>query len=107
MFIEGLTKDRNYLIRCECAQGLAQIGPTTFRTLLLALHDPHPSVRDSASAAIMRHMSCEDVDEAFRGKDHQRQTIRCAIREVLSNTLSLQNDIKAFLSNLMLVFETG
>ena len=40
MFIEGVTKDRSPTIRCECAFGLGQIGATTFRTLLLALHDP-------------------------------------------------------------------
>lgn len=26
IFIEGLTKDRNNLIRCECAKGLASLG---------------------------------------------------------------------------------
>ena len=49
MFIEGLTKDKSFLIRCECANGLAQIGPQTFRTLLLSLHDANPAVRDSTS----------------------------------------------------------
>jgi hypothetical protein len=39
MFIEGATKDRNAAIRAECAQGLGQIGASTFRTLLLVLHD--------------------------------------------------------------------
>lgn len=70
MFIEGLTKDKSYQIRCECANGLAQIGPSTFRTLLLSLHDPHPAVRDSASQAIMKNMTPEKVDEAFKGKEH-------------------------------------
>ena len=70
MFIEGLTKDKNFAIRCECANGLAQIGPSTFRTLLLSLHDPHPSVRDAASLAILKNMTCERVDEAFKGKEH-------------------------------------
>ena len=54
MFIEGVTKDKNFQIRCECAQGLAQIGPSTFRTLLLALHDPHPAVREAATVAIIK-----------------------------------------------------
>lgn len=70
MFIEGLTKDKNPLIRCECANGLAQIGPSTFRTLLLSLHDSNPSVRDSASLAIIKNMTPEQVDEAFKSKDH-------------------------------------
>jgi hypothetical protein len=105
MFIEGVTKDRNYLIRQECATGLAQIGPTTFRTLLLALHDQHPGVRDAASIGILRHMSPDDVDEAFREKEHQRQTIKCAIREVLANNLTLMNEIRNFLSQVMQVFD--
>jgi hypothetical protein len=62
MFIEGLTKDKNSQIRSECALGLGQIGPSTFRTLLLALHDASPIVRECASLAILRNMSVESVD---------------------------------------------
>jgi hypothetical protein len=105
MFIEGATKDRSHLIRCECAQGLAQIGPTTFRALLLALHDQHPAVRDAASVAIMRHMTPEDIDEAFREREHHRQTIRCAIREVLHATTTLQHDIRQFLQLVLEIFD--
>ena len=107
MFIEGLTKDKNFSIRCECANGLAQIGPSTFRTLLLSLHDPHPTVRDAASLAILRNMTCERVDEAFKSKEHQRQTIKCAIREVLSNNLILMNEIKVYLNRMLEMFELG
>ena len=39
MFIEGVTKEQNAAIRIECAKGLGKIGPSTFRTLLLTLHD--------------------------------------------------------------------
>ena len=39
MFIEGVTKEANAAIRVECAKGLGKIGPSTFRTLLLTLHD--------------------------------------------------------------------
>ena len=42
MFIEGVTKEQNTHIRIECAKGLGKIGPTTFRTLLLTIHDIHP-----------------------------------------------------------------
>lgn len=51
-------------------------------------------------------MSAEEIEGTFRGKDHQIQTIRCAIREVLSSTLSLSNDIRNFLSNVMIIFES-
>lgn len=107
MFIEGVTKDKNFQIRCECATGLAQIGPSTFRTLLLALHDQHPAVRDAASSTIIKHMTPENIDDAFKAKDHQRQTIKCAIREVLSNNLVLMNDIKGFLNRLLQILESS
>jgi len=50
-------------------------------------------------------MSPDDVDEAFREKEHQRQTIKCAIREVLANNLTLMNEIRNFLSQVMQVFD--
>jgi len=65
---------------------------------LLSLHDQNPAVRDSASQAIIRHMRPEDVDEAFKGKEHQRSTIKCAIREVLSNNLILTQEIRNYLN---------
>lgn len=57
MFIEGVTKEANPNIRLECAKGLGKIGPTTFRTLLLTLHDPHPSVVEAVCTAILRNMT--------------------------------------------------
>jgi len=65
--------------------------------LLLGLHDPDPRVREATSIAILRNMTPEEVEEAFRGKDHQKQTIKCAIREVLGSTLTLSNDIRKML----------
>jgi hypothetical protein len=58
-------------------------------------------VRDASSNAILRHMTPEDIDETFRDKDHQRQTIKCAIREVLGSQLTLQHDIKLFLTTVL------
>jgi len=49
LFIEGISKERNPLVRAECALGLGQIGPQTFRSLLLALHDETQIVKDAAS----------------------------------------------------------
>jgi len=57
MFIEGVTKEANPNIRVECAKGLGRIGPTTFRTLILALHDNHPAVKEAACTAILRNMT--------------------------------------------------
>ena len=93
MFIEGVTKDKNAQIRCECATGLGQIGPSTFRTLLLALHDNNGNVREASSQAILKNMQPHEVDVAFRDKEHQRQTIKCAIREVLANNLPISPEV--------------
>jgi hypothetical protein len=69
MFIEGVTKDKSILIRQECAFGLGQIGASTFRTLLLAIHDPSLKVREAASQAILKNMTPEDIDSQFRDKE--------------------------------------
>ena len=61
MFIEGVTKESNAQIRIECAKGLGKIGPSTFRTLLLTLHDQHPIVKEAASNAILKNMSPQSV----------------------------------------------
>ena len=61
MFIEGVTKESNAQIRIECAKGLGKIGPTTFRTLLLTLHDQHPIVKEAASNAILKNMTPQSV----------------------------------------------
>ena len=49
LFIEGVSKESNPVLRAECALGLGSIGPQTFRSLLLALHDEHQIVKDQAS----------------------------------------------------------
>ncbi len=45
IFIEGLTKDKNILIRCECANGLGKMGVQNFRALLFGLRDINEQVR--------------------------------------------------------------
>jgi HEAT repeat protein len=84
MFIEGATKDRNGAIRAECATGLGLIGPATFRTLLLVLHDGDHQVRDSASAAIVKNMTPESVNHVFCEPSvaYQRHSIICSVREL-------------------------
>jgi HEAT repeat protein len=68
MFIEGVTKDRSHAVRQECAYGLGKIGVSAFRTLLIALTDSVQAVRDSASAAILRNITVEEVVAEFSQK---------------------------------------
>lgn len=57
LFIEGVTKEDNVLVKEQCATGLGRIGVTTFRTLLLTLSDREQSVRDAAANAIVKNMT--------------------------------------------------
>ena len=66
LFIEGATKDTNPVVRRECALGLGVIGPTTFRTLLLVLHDTCTAVRQAAAEAICRNMTPEAIATCFK-----------------------------------------
>lgn len=65
LFIEGVSKESNPLLRSECALGLGSIGPQTFRSLLLALHDETQIVKDSASSAILNNMTVYQIRKQF------------------------------------------
>ena len=47
IFIEGFTKDNNYLTRINCGLGLADSGIQNMRTLLLGLQDKNKNVTPS------------------------------------------------------------
>ena len=66
LFIEGVTKDKNPVIRKECAYGLGDIGSSTFRTLLLALHDSNRAVRTAAGEAIVKGMDTNTIMDMFK-----------------------------------------
>jgi HEAT repeat protein len=100
--IEALTKDSSHVVRAQAAKGLGLIGPASFRTLVLGLHDSHPYVRKAVASTIYKHFSSKCLAEEFLGKTTQRQTLRCAVREVLSLPYPLPlgcgNVLKEFLS---------
>ena len=100
--IEALTKDSSHIARAQAAKGLGLIGPGSFRTLILGLHDSHPHVRKSVASTIYKHFSSRNLADEFLGKATQRQTLRCAIREVLSLPyplpLGCANVLKEFLT---------
>lgn len=82
--IEALTKDSSHIVRAQAAKGLGLIGPSSFRTLILGLHDCHPYVRKAVASTIYKHFSAKALCEEFVDKNTQRQSLRCAIKEVLS-----------------------
>ncbi len=108
LFIEGVTKDKNPVIRRECAYGLGEIGASTFRTLLLALHDSSRTVRSAAAEAIVKGMDLQAITDNFlysccilrRDKPYQKQAIKCAVKEVLELPYVLNANIKELLEGL-------
>ena len=89
MLIEALTKDENPNIRAYAAKGLAMFGPSTFRSLLLGLHDNSPLVRKAAASAVAKHFSAEMISDEFWDKVSQRQSILCTVKELLESRIQL------------------
>ena len=82
--IEALTKDSNHIVRAQAAKGLGLIGPGSFRTLILGLHDCHPYVRKTVAGTIYRCFNAKILMQEYIEKQSQRQSLRCAIKEVLA-----------------------
>jgi FtsZ-binding cell division protein ZapB len=96
-----VTKEKNLLVRAECATGLGRIGVSAFRTLLLTLSDRDQHVRDAAATAILKNMSVDEVKQEFENKAYQVQSIKCQINEVLDrNDYFKSNDIFTWLEQL-------
>ena len=104
MLIEAMTKDDSPIVRAQAIRGLGAIGPSTFRSLLLGLHDPHHSVRKSA-ADTMLSFSVESISEEFWEKNSQRQSMKCAIREILKLPYALQQNASNMLKELLELLE--
>ena len=100
--IEAFTKDSNHIIRAQAAKGLGKLGPVSFRTLILGLHDPHPFVRKISASTIAKYFTANSLFKEYEEKNSQRQTLRCAIKEVLALPcpllLKCGNLLKEFLS---------
>jgi hypothetical protein len=73
----------------------------------MALHDQNSNVREAAAQALIKNMSPEEIDQSFIGKEHQRSTIKCAIREVLNSQIHQTFETKSYLNQILCLFEGG
>ncbi|CAG9335294.1 unnamed protein product [Blepharisma stoltei] len=105
MLIEALTKDQNPQIRAQAAKGLGLFGPSTFRSLLLGLHDSHPFVRKIVAQTISNNFTAEAISEEFWEKVPQRQGIRCTIKEILKLPYPVPQACGNLLKELLMVLE--
>lgn len=105
LLVEGLSKDANPQTRAQAARGLGLFGPSTFRSLLLGLHDGSAEVRKSVAKTIVTNFSLEAVLEEFLDKPAQRQGIKCAVKEILTLPFALNQTCANFLRDLLSLLE--
>ncbi|EGR34180.1 HEAT repeat protein [Ichthyophthirius multifiliis] len=104
MFIEGLTKDKNHIIRSECAKGLGQLGVQNFRALLFGLRDANQNVRRQTSLAITQNFQPEMIIEEFAQKVNQIPALLCNIKDILSLPFMLDQECKNILEFVLQAF---
>lgn len=83
LFIEGLTKDSNPIIRSECAKGLAIMGPQNFRVLLFGLRDLEEIVRIATLNSILKNFDVDTIIEEFSHKMSSIPALILALREII------------------------
>jgi hypothetical protein len=105
IFIEGLTKDLNPIIRINCAIGLAELGPHTVRTLLIALHDENFQVRKAVEKELVTKFSISDIINAFADKVSQKFSLKITVRDLIEKELVLNPNTKSYLNDLLIALE--
>jgi len=105
LLIEGLTKDKNPVIRTECAKGLSIFGPHTFRALIFGLRDTEETVRTATANALRKTFSPQDVIHEFGEKHHQKPAIICAIKEILNLQYYYGKETRQFLEEILNYFQ--
>lgn len=105
MFIEGLTKDKNVSIRCMSAIGLAKIGVSTFRTLLVGLYDDNPNVRKVIENEILKNFKLECILSEYQNKSPFIQSLKFSIKDILEKKIYISNLFANFLEELLHMIE--
>ena len=89
IFIEGFTKDSNYLTRINCGLGLADNGIHNMRTLLLGLQDKNKNVRNAIEKVIIVKMPISEVVNYF-SNEGQLMSLKLTVKELLDKKNYLQ-----------------
>ena len=83
IFMEGLLKDKNPIIRLNCAIGLCLSGVHTFRTLInKGLFDNNVGVRKNIQGAIIHFLNIEEIINYYKKKD-QLMSLKILLNEYL------------------------
>ena len=100
VFIEGFTKDNNYLTRINCGLGLADSGIQNMRTLLLGLQDKNKNVRNAIEKVIIVKMPISEVVNYF-SKEGQLKSLKITVKQLLDKKNYLQVVTVGYLEKLM------
>ena len=83
IFMEGLLKDKNPIVRLNCAIGLCLSGVHTFRTLInKGLFDNNAGVRKNIQGAIIHFLNIEEIIHYYKKKD-QLMSLKILLNEYL------------------------
>ena len=100
VFIEGFTKDNNYLTRINCGLGLADSGIQNMRTLLLGLQDKNKNVRNAIEKVIIVKMPISEVVNYF-SYEGQLNSLKITVKELLNKKNQLQTVTVGYLEKLL------
>ena len=100
VFIEGFTKDNNYLTRINCGLGLADSGIQNMRTLLLGLQDKNKNVRNAIEKVIIVKMPISEVVNYF-SREGQLKSLKITVKQLLEKKNYLQMVTVGYLEKLM------
>lgn len=96
IFIEGLMKDPNYLIRANCGIGLGEIGVHTIRTLINhGIFDSKEYVRTTVEKIILKKMKIEDVVKYFENTN-QLLSLKLLIGEIIDKNIEVSESFKKY-----------
>ena len=104
IFIEGFTKDSNYLTRINCGLGLADNGIQNMRTLLLGLQDKNKNVRNAIEKVIIVKMPISEVVNYF-SNEGQLMSLKVTVKELLEKKNYLQLVTMGYLEKLLSTIE--
>ena len=104
IFIEGFTKDSNYLTRINCGLGLADNGIHNMRTLLLGLQDKNKNVRNAIEKVIIVKMPISEVVNYF-SNEGQLMSLKLTVKELLDKKNYLQLVTMGYLEKLFSTIE--
>ena len=84
---------------------LAEIGPSTLRTLVIGLFDENQVVRKTVEKEILEKMTFESIAEAYKDKNSQKLSLKVALRDVLEKEIPISHDTNLLFKDILLFFE--